>query len=570
MLILGLNEDLFDAGVTLCEDGKVIFAANEERYTRRKNEGGFPHLSLQAMLAYTGASLADIDSVYVAGHRTPPLPVRIIPRLHACLFDIKRKKGDTTSKRLLDRIVGASRLQGEAEAHQPSAIASRLLPRLTRGILRGLRADTRIEHVEHHLAHAAGAWGLSGYDRALCLTADGMGDGLSFTVSRCSIADGIQRLWCAPASSSLGLYFEALTEALGFVPCRDEGKLTGLAAHGDPHAIDRPNPFVWDNESLIFRGPYGRAAVRDFRALLTAGRTREDVCAWAQYLLEHTVLAVARRYLRTTGETHLVLAGGIFGNVKLNQRLQELNEVERIFVCPNMGDGGLGLGAVMLGNDVPARRLEHVFWGEGYSEGAMRDAVEARNLPYREEGDMPGAIAALLAEGRIVARFDGRMEWGPRALGNRSILADPSDRAVVERLNAALHRNDFMPFAPAMLGRAADVYLEASQAGADAARFMTTCFPCTPAMKERFPAVVHVDGTARAQCVHERENPAFHAILCACESMLGAGVVLNTSFNIHEEPIVRTPTEAVRAFETSGIDHLAIGNYIVSRADSPA
>jgi carbamoyltransferase len=244
-----------------------------------------------------------------------------------------------------------------------------------------------------------------------------------------------------------------------------------------------------------------------------------------------------------------------------------MDAVERIFVCPNMGDGGLGLGCILEGVDVAPRRLDHVFWGEDYSAAQMAEAVAAKSLPYEQVDDAAGAIAGLLAQGRIVARFTGRMEWGPRALGNRSILADASDRSVVSRLNGALRRNDFMPFAPAMLHEAADTYLESWQSGLDAARFMTTCFRCTEAMKARFPGVVHVDGTARAQLVAEGENPAFHALLRACEKKLGAGVVLNTSFNIHEEPIVRTPEEAVRAFEASGIDHLAIGDFIVNRRD---
>jgi carbamoyltransferase len=563
LLALGINEDLFDSGVTLCDGGTVLFASNEERYTRRKNEGGFPRHALAAMFAYTGVAPGDIGAVCVAGHATPPFVARAVPPLHDLLFAIKRAKGDTLGKRLLDAAVFATPVSHTTEDSALRRFTRPLLPWTTRRMLPPAMRGVPVHHVEHHTCHAAAAWGLSGFERALCLTADGMGDGLSFTVSRCSLESRIERLWSAPASSSLGMFFEALTEAMGFTPSRDEGKLTGLAANGDPARIGGPSPFRFEGKRLRYDGPHGRAAIKDFRVRMARGETREDLSAWAQDILEQSVLSVARHWLAETGESRLVLAGGIFANVKLNQRLHELDGVESVFVCPNMGDGGLGLGAIYQTLRLPPARLRDVFWGEAYAASDIERALADSGLAYTREDRIHEAVAARLAEGRLVARFCGRMEWGPRALGNRSILADASDTAVVARLNALLRRNDFMPFAPAMLDEEADGLLLDWQPGAHAAEFMTVCFRCSEAMKAGFPAVVHTDGTARAQWVAEASNPAFHGLLQAYKRCSGRGVLLNTSFNIHEEPIVRTPAEAVAAFLKSRLDFLAIEDYLV-------
>jgi len=563
VLALGINEDLFDAGATLWQDGRVLFAANEERYTRRKNEGGFPRQCLAALFAYTGVAPSDIDAVYVAGHATPPFVVRLMPKLHDILFDIKRAKGETLGKKLLEGAVHSSGVSHTSEESALRKWTLPLLPRCARMMLPSGMGRAAVHHLEHHLCHASAAWRQSGFESALCLTADGMGDGLSFTVSRCSLDGGIARLWSAPASSSLGMFFEALTEAMHFTPCRDEGKLTGLAANGNSAKIDAPNPFVFERDALRYTGLHGRAAIRDFRDRMERGDTREDLSAWEQDILERTVLEVARRWIRETGESRLVMAGGIFANVKLNQHLHELDEVESVFICPNMGDGGLGIGAILQGVNHAPEKLSDVFFGEDSSRADIESAVKGSGFDYSIEDDIHSAIAPLLAKGQIVARFNGRMEWGPRALGNRSILVDASDTAVVARLNGLLKRNDFMPFAPAMLDEEFPKYLLDWEPGAHAAEFMTVCFRCTEAMRAEYPAVVHTDGTARAQRVTAEANPEFHGLLKSYQRVSGRGVLLNTSFNIHEEPIVRTPEEAITAFRTSGMDYLAIGDCLV-------
>jgi len=272
------------------------------------------------------------------------------------------------------------------------------------------------------------------------------------------------------------------------------------------------------------------------------------------------------QYLRKTGLRNLVLSGGVVANVKLNQRLRELVGVEGIFIHPNMGDGGCGTGAALIewgGTPESISRLNDVYLGPEFSSDLIAEALKRAQLPASEVRPIAPAIAKLLSEGKVVARFDGRMEYGPRALGNRSILYHAKEPAVNQWLNQRLGRTEFMPFAPATLfEQRADCYERTS--GAEyAAQFMTLTFDCTAAMKRDCPAAVHVDGTARPQLVSRESSPGFHEILTEYHRLTGIPSVINTSFNMHEEPIVCTPDDAVRAFLQGNLDYLAIGDFLV-------
>ena len=563
MICLGISEDLFDAGVTLCDGESVVFATNEERYTRRKNEGGFPRHALAGLFDYSSVNPGNIEQIYVVGHMTPPFPVRLFPWLHYWLYDTRRSKQETWFKKLVDFAMFMTPVSHTSEHSIMRKLTRPLLAPVTRRTLPKALRRIPIDFIEHHTAHAAGAWNFSGFEEALAVTADGMGDGLSLSVSRCDHESGVQRLWQAASRDSFGLFFELLTEAFGFVPCRDEGKITGLAASGDPARVKEPAPFSLVDGRLKYTGPYGRRGVAWVQDELKSKYSREDISAWAQDLLETHIVEVARWWLEETGLRHLVVAGGVFANVKLNQRLHELNQVDGLFVLPNMGDGGLSLGAIAVRRQVAPQRLRDVFWGEDYTDDAVEAVLKRAGVSYERRDDPDGAVAALLAEGHTVARFQGRMEWGPRALGNRSILVRTTDAAVVDRLNDQLDRSEFMPFAPAMLDEDAEEYLVAPDPARHTAQFMTVCFDCTEKMKRENPAVVHVDGTARAQLVAKDTNPTFHRILAEYKQRSGSSVILNTSFNIHEEPIVRTPDEGVTAFLRAGLDYLSMGCFMV-------
>jgi carbamoyltransferase len=272
-------------------------------------------------------------------------------------------------------------------------------------------------------------------------------------------------------------------------------------------------------------------------------------------------------YLKQTGARNLVLSGGVVANVKLNQRLKEIPGVEKIFIHPNMGDGGCGTGAALLefqGNGHLKQPLKDVYLGPSYTADEIADALQRAALPFDRYTPIEPKIAALIAAGHVVARFNGRMEYGPRALGNRSILYHAKEPEVNQWLNQRLGRTEFMPFAPATLNEARHECYKNVDGGEYAAQFMTLTFDCTEDMKRTSPAAVHVDGTARPQLVTETSNPSFHAILTEYRKLTGIPSVINTSFNMHEEPIVCSPDDAIRAFLQGNLDYLAIGDFLVA------
>lgn len=563
MIFLGISQDRYESGVCLSDGERVLFAANEERYTRRKNQGGLPLHALAAAFRSTGVAPADVGRICAAGLMTPPLPLRAFPRLHHWFFDADRTGATPWRDRLVEAIALRTPL---AHTSEDSALRRWLVPLLAPALRRTLPPAlrrARIGFTEHHHAHAAAAWTLSGFTEALALTADSMGDGLSATVGDCR--DGrIVRLWSADAANSLGRFYERVTEALGFLPSRHEGKVTGLAAGGDAAAVDVASPFAWRDGRLVYGGPDGSAGVTWVREQVLRRHRREDVCAWAQAILEENLVGLARTWLRRTGHRRLVVAGGVFANVRLNQRLHELDDVDEFFVCPNMGDGGHAVGAVAAAGGLAPRAVADVFWGDGFPREAVRAALDADRLAFEEADDIDDRIAAQLARGAIVGVFRGRMEWGPRALGNRSILASATAPEVGDRLNRKLVRSDFMPFAPAILAEQAGEFLRGVAPARTAARFMTCCFAATDRLRREHPAVVHVDGTVRAQIVDAGTNPALHRVLTALQRRTGSGVALNTSFNRHEEPIVRTPAEAIATWRNAGLDALALENAWVA------
>jgi carbamoyltransferase len=276
--------------------------------------------------------------------------------------------------------------------------------------------------------------------------------------------------------------------------------------------------------------------------------------------------AYVGHYVRKTGIRNIVLSGGVVANVKLNQRLKEIDGVERIFVHPNMGDGGCGTGAALLefaGAPPLSKPLSDVFWGPSYDGDEIVEALQRAQLRFDRYQPIEPKIAALIASGKVVARFNGRMEYGPRALGNRSILYHAREPEVNQWLNQRLGRTEFMPFAPATLYEQRHECYRNIDGAEYAAQFMTITFDCTERMKRESPAAVHVDGTARPQLVTPTSNPSFYRIISEYHKLTGIPSVINTSFNMHEEPIVCTPDDAIRAFLQGNLDYLAIGEYLV-------
>lgn len=541
----------------------MLFAANEERFSRIKNDGGYPTETIARGLREIGAAWGDVTHLAVCGVMTPPLPLRVAPGLQRRFRESQSQRSEGLFRQFAEAVINYTPIMHGRPGGWMSRLARPLVPWSVRLHLPRELAAMQVEVIEHHRTHAACAYYLSGFDEALIVTSDGMGDGVSVSVSA-GRGGRIERLGYTSSRDSVGVFFEHLTQAMGFVPNRHEGKVTGLAGLGRPEAVGVPSPFTVEAGRIRYHGPHGLAAARWIRDEIVAKHAREDVAAWGQQCLEACLVGTARHWARETGLNKLALAGGTFANVRLNQRLYEIEGIEDIFIAPNMGDGGNSVGALCEAGHLRPAGLAHVFLGTSYSDEELAAALRGR--AHSRPDDLAGTAASAIAAGKLVGRFCGRMEWGPRALGNRSILALPSDRAVVERLNAKLNRSDFMPFAPAMLDEEAERFLVSPGRARHAAEFMTVCFPCTEEMHALFPAVVHVDGTARAQLVRGDNNPGFHAILRALRERTGAGVVLNTSFNMHEEPIVESPVDALSAFDRAGLDALVLGPFWVEAA----
>jgi carbamoyltransferase len=287
-----------------------------------------------------------------------------------------------------------------------------------------------------------------------------------------------------------------------------------------------------------------------------------------QARLEQVMRDYLQPILRQTGTRKLALAGGVFANVKLNQRLYELPEVDEVYVHPNMGDGGNAVGSALQvcheeGCNGSTAAMPNVYLGPSFSDREIEEELRRRGLPFARHEDVESQIASRVAAGKVVGRFEGRMEYGPRALGNRSILANPTDPEINDVLNGRLHRTEFMPFAPSVLAEDAPEYFGLSNGSSRAAEFMTITCDVDPEVRDRIPAVTHVDGTARPQVVRKEANPSYHRVLSEFKRQTGLSALVNTSFNIHEQPIVCTPGDACTAYEQGSVDTLAIGRYIV-------
>lgn len=573
MRVLGVTTE-GDSGAALVEDGRIISAVNEERLCRMKLVMGFPRGSIREVMDIAGIGISDLDAVLVADRRNV-----LIDQLEPFNgWDALSPNGSGNPiKRAASRF---SRL-GNRFPIVRSAYYALLAPTFRRrreALLRIFRHEygvrSRIEFVDHHLAHIASAYFTSGFDDALVVSLDGGGDGLSGRVY--AVKEGqFHFLHKVPAYHSLGNYYAYVTHLCGFKAMKHEGKITGLAAHGEPIYLPLLREFVRQHHGTFINhaGVMFKGAVAELERRLPSDWRPEDLAASVQLHFEQSVCSFIRHWAKTTGLRDLAVAGGVFANVRVNEEVLALSEVDRIFVHPHMGDGGLGAGAALtacipgvLPNlmERDGRALGDVYLGRDISDSSIRQALARSGLaPEPLKVPIEQAIAVLLAQGYVVARTAGRMEYGPRALGNRSILYQPTDPSVNDWLNKNLNRTEFMPFAPSVLYEARDRCFENVAGGEIPAQFMTITFHCTPWMREHLSGVVHVDGTARPHLVLANKNPGFYQIIEEFRRITGLPAIINTSFNMHEEPIVCTADDAVRAFLAAGLDYLALGQFLI-------
>jgi carbamoyltransferase len=556
-LVLAIHEDT-NANAALVRGNEILAAVAEERLSRVKYQPGFPARAVDTVLRLGGVDLAGVDAV-VAGNR-----YHFLPRLP---FASGAIEGEHDLNGIRHRAWLS--LQSRFRRGGPVARAAEAIGR--RGLQRRFRRA--VDFVDHHTAHAWSAYLTSPFDEALAVSVDNVGDGCAARCFQCR-GGTMELLWSSDAAASPGQFYGEIAQALGFHVLM-AGKVTGLAARGDPRPAMplMEELFSLNSDGTTFVLPplwTVRRGAR-LRARL-AGFTREDVCAAAQARLEQVLVAYVQGALRETGLRHVVLAGGVFANVLVNHRLWQLPEVDGLFVHPAMSDQGIAAGAALgygAGREavVPAA-IPHVYLGPAFTEDEMGRALEAAKVPHHRSPDVEREVADAILAGEVVGRFTGAMEYGPRALGHRSILYHTTDPTVNTWLNQRLNRSEFMPFAPATLAEeAAACYAGYGPGVAHTARFMTITFPCTEFMRRASPAVVHIDGTARPQVVHEDTAPGFHRIIGLVHEATGVPSVINTSFNMHGEPIVATPEDAVRSFLAGRLDVLALGPF-VARAPS--
>ena len=557
MISLGINySEMHDSAACIARDGHILFAVAEERLSRLKHDARFPSLSIEACLAAAGIRADQLDFVCFGWP----------PAIEALKHDLKCMATGSLPLNYVDLVSTVRRNLNHTRRQNGK---KQFLARFP------TRAQFRF--VEHHLAHAISAYSFSGFDDAAVLVLDGRGawEASSLWHGR----DGrLEHVWTIPWPNSLGLFYAQFTQYLGFQPYSDEWKVMGLAPYGEPginlrdFIIPDDNPYKVSTRLLLDDKPSPLAGIT---ARLGPQREAEseidpkhkNVAFAVQDACEEAMMTLARAAVAKTGSRNICLAGGVALNSKANGKILSSGIVDRIFVQPAAGDDGVCLGAALApyldhGGKLPMHKMRHAYLGAENSDEEIEKALTTYRLRATRVADPAAAAAEMLANGKILGWVQGRMEFGPRALGARSILADPRDPEMNAKVNNAVKfREWWRPFAPSMLAEVAGEYIES----ATDSPFMILTAQVKPEKRGVIPSVTHVDGSARPQTVEQDVNPLYWRLIREFGNRTGVPVVMNTSFNLRGEPIVSTPTDAVRTFFSSGMDALVIGSFVVEK-----
>ncbi len=581
MYILGLAT-MGESAAALLKDGKLVAAAEEERFTRRKHEGCFPIRSIQYCLSAEGVSLSDIDHVGVYWQ-----PFRIGMRASALLKETLQHPAGFIAR--MDSVL--RELSPAGGGQTPDSQGSWLELFFVRSLLEkqfGSRKP-RIHYLDHHRCHLAVAFFASPFDEATLLIFDGAGEDASTTLA-VGKGTNIRVLRTIPWPHSLGHFYASMTGFLGFKMLDGEYKMMGLAPYNSPDYAKfiRQNILVSDapgsyrlhrgllNYHAALRGTFSSSLVSVFGNPRQAGtdpitETHQKLASSAQASFEEVVFDLALwTYQNGSRCTNVAIGGGCALNCAANGRLLREGPFERIYVPPAPHDAGCAIGAALLvhhevlGNPRQLQ-LTHAFYGPGYTDKDIQAALEAcgiRTSPLENEEELIRRTVKALCSGHVIGWFQGRMEFGPRALGSRSFLADPRIDGIRETINRKIkQRESFRPFAPSIKEERTAEFFQLSQTSP----FMNLTVPVRPHKRRQIPAVTHVDGTARIQTVSRVDNPRYWKLLDSFEEQTGIPLLLNTSFNI-QEPIVCTPEDALSTFSRSQVDGLVIGNYFIDRS----
>ena len=566
MILLGIN-NMHDASCALVIDGQIIAAAEEERFSRVKHTSGLPINAMRYCMEAAALKPGDLD-VVIASWRPWVLKLRTTLALRSALaspriFQSKAARGVRqmghewkelfTLKRMLAKILGTGSYE--------------------------------VRYLEHHLAHAASAFLCSPFDEAAILTVDGAGEEDS-TVLWHGKGRQIRKLDSIQLPHSLGQLYSATTAFLGFKVQEDEYKVMGLASMGAPKYAS------YLMENVVGLGPRGRFSIRPYfldyhlarsgqfskeaQRLFGMPRAKEadiderhaDVAASVQYVVEQALFHLLRHLHEQTQSPRLGLAGGVALNCTANGKIFSNTPFEQVFVQPAAGDNGTSLGAALYWANAGATRitvpLQHAYWGPSYDRARLESALRAAGMPYTElaEEALIDQVARLIADGNVVGWFHGRMEWGPRALGARSLLADPRRVEIKEKINRIIKKREpFRPFAPSVLEERAADFFERYEPSP----FMLFTFPVKQSRRAAIPAVTHTDGTARPQGVTEQGSPRYYRLIRRFGELTGVPVLLNTSFNV-QEPIVCSPEHALATFKSCEMNYLVLEDFLVTKS----
>jgi carbamoyltransferase len=558
MLTLGINySKMHDSSACLVRDGELVFAVAEERISRVKHDARFPQDAIRACLEFAHVGAEQLDEVCFgwqtpgAGFRhdmkcyaTGQMPATYMNGLNSTLHFLSMWHQGGGAKRFA-RIFGATK--------------------------------ARMRFVEHHLAHALSAYSYSGFDDAAVIVMDGRGAWEATSIWH-GHGGRLEHILTIPFPDSVGYFYSEFTEYLGFHRNSDEWKVMGLAPYGKPgvdlRAFIEPEaePYKVHARKLVANGavPFAEM-VRLFgpRRIPESeiDERHKDVAYAVQEMCEIAMMSVVKMAIEKTKSRNVCMAGGVALNSKANGKIAASGLVDKIFVQPAASDDGVALGAALApyldgGGRLPMKAMRHAYLGPEFDDEAIESALRTYKLKYTRQSDVAATAAELLSNGKILGWFQGRMEFGPRALGSRSILADPRDPEMNAKVNNAVKfREWWRPFAPSIKKEAAGEYLES----ASDSPFMILTAQVRPEKRAVIPSVTHVDGSARPQTVEKESNPLYWRLIDEFGRRTGVPVVMNTSFNLRGEAIVHTPTDAIRTFFSSGMDALVIGSFLVEK-----
>ncbi len=573
MNILGIHIG-HDSSVTIVKDGEIVSFAAEERFVGIKHYGGLPFKALESCFQMTGLSMEEIDRIAYTGHLNDKRLNQFFDLPVSANYSIKNNKMTLKEKvksKVKDMVVSVSSVPDYFSTFKIS-------PGCT------------IEYVPHHQSHAASTYYTAGNgkNRTLVVTSDGAGeDGYSLSVWVGENGKLINKKSYA-TSCSYGFFYGVVTEALGWWIGDGEGTTMGFAPYGDPgkvpdNAFDKILPRFEDGEfttkidfglieSFLYQDTYHwHFECVDIVRKLIDQYGRENIAAKAQEVLESEMVKFIRYWQNETGCECCATAGGVFLNVKLNQKIIDTGIFHDYYIYPDAGDSGLSAGAALQlyfsqnpDEAVSRNRIRDVYWGPKYRDDEIQAILDERELPYQKSDNVSVDIAGELADGKIVAWFQGRMECGPRALGGRSILFDARKSENKDVINSSVKfREPFRPFCPSMKAECSGTFLSKADR---VERYMITAYAVNPEKRDQIAAVTHVDGTCRPQMVEKEIYPRFWSLLDEYEKLTGVGVLMNTSFNIKGSPIVCNPRDAIKCFYDTGIQVLALGSFILRKS----